>query len=251
MESLKYLKPAFKMAFDIVTSSFYTLGTNVANHSKMDYDPYKSSYGRHVSGKWLNPPVVIVRHGVNKQLHYWTDIIEHIAPARFKTQEGPLSEEAPVVVEKGWVTPEERMDVKYLKYIMTEKEYGVKKAEKALNMIKKSEKYLNPETYDQIYAIFERTLITARMYEATSTAWFGYRIYARGEDFRTGWLVKKMGKALSDMLIIADEIDNYGGEVPRGQWNWRGDAETGREYYKKITETGWKEYGGAVFNLKH
>jgi len=53
-KAIPFLKPAFEMAFDIISSSLYTLGTNVANHSKMDYDPYKSSYGRHVSGKWLD-----------------------------------------------------------------------------------------------------------------------------------------------------------------------------------------------------
>jgi len=35
-------------------------------------------------------PVVFIGHGVNKEFHYWTDIIEHIAPARFKTPEAGL-----------------------------------------------------------------------------------------------------------------------------------------------------------------
>ena len=63
----------------------YILGTNAAKHSSMDYDPYSSSYDRHVSGRWLEPPVVFVEHGINKEFHYWKDIINHIAPARFKT----------------------------------------------------------------------------------------------------------------------------------------------------------------------
>ena len=60
-EALPYLKPAFKSAFDIVTSSLYTLGTNTANHSSLDFDPYPSSYARHVSGKWIDPPLVYVK----------------------------------------------------------------------------------------------------------------------------------------------------------------------------------------------
>ncbi len=36
-EALPYLKPAFKSAFDIVTSSLYTLGTNTANHSSLNF----------------------------------------------------------------------------------------------------------------------------------------------------------------------------------------------------------------------
>ncbi len=56
--ALPHVKAAFKNAFDIVTSSLYTLGTNTANHSKLDYDPYASSYSRSVSGKWIDPPFV-------------------------------------------------------------------------------------------------------------------------------------------------------------------------------------------------
>ncbi len=241
------LKPAFRLAYDIVTSSLYTLGTNVANHSKMDFDPYKSSYGRHVSGKWLDPPVVLVGHGINKEFNYWTDIIEHLAPARFKTTDGPLKEEAPVVVEKGWVTPEEKMYEEYLRYIVTEKKYSVKTAEKALKLVMRSKPYLKENDYNQIYNLFYRTLLTARVYEAAATAYFGYRVYARGEEYQTKWLKKSMNEALDKMLIIAHEIDNYKELVPRGQWNWRGDAATLWEYYEKITKTGWKEHGNVVF----
>lgn len=246
-KSLRYLKPAFGLAYDIVSSSLYTLGTNMANHSKMDYDPYKSSYGRHVSGKWLDPPVVYVTHAVNREFNYWTDIIEHLSPARFKTADGPLAEEAPWVIENKWVTPEEKMDATYLKFIIAEKKYGVSQAEKALNLVNKARKVMDKEAYDQVYNLFCRTLITARMYEATATAYFGYRIWAQGEDHRDEWLKQTITEALGKMLTVADEIDNYNEKVPRGQWNWRGDAATAREYYDLITKTGWKEYGNVVF----
>lgn len=243
----KLLKPAFGKALEIVTSSFYTLGTNVANHSKMDYYPYKSSYGRHVSGKWIDPPVVYVEHGVKMEFHYWTDVIEHLAPPSLKTTDGPLKTEAQFVLKNKWVTPEEMMDETYLKYIITEKEYGLKTAEDALALIRKAEKKLDQKDYRQLYDLFYRTLLTAKVYEATATAYFGYRIYARGEEFRTPWLKETISGALERMLLVAEEIDKYTDDVPRGQWNWRGDAETAREYHKIITETGWKEYGNIVF----
>ncbi|MCU0456934.1 MAG: hypothetical protein MUE74_11580 [Bacteroidales bacterium] len=245
-KALKPLSPAFKMAYEIASSSFYTLGTNMANHSKLDYDPYKSSYGRHVSGKWLDPPVVNVKHNVNRQFHYWTDVIEHLSPARFKTSDGPLLEEAPWVVENKWVTPAEKMNEEYLRYIIAEKRYGVKQAEKALKLVTRAKKYMDKESYNQVYNLFLRTLITARAYEAAATSYFGYRIWAQGEIYRTEWLREIMNEALKNLLIIAEEIDNYSEKVPRGQWNWRGDASTLREYHELITKTGWKEYGNVV-----
>ena len=94
------VKEAFKNAFDIVTSTLYTLGTNVANHSRLNYDPYASSYARHVSGKWLDPPVVRIGHGVNREFHYWKDVIEHIAPPWAKRQAKVLQH------DRGLVAPQ-------------------------------------------------------------------------------------------------------------------------------------------------
>jgi len=247
-KAVRFLKPAFMKAYDIISSSLYTLGTNVANHSKLDFDPYKSSYGRHVSGKWIDPPVVFIGHGVNKEFHYWTDIIEHIAPARFKTPEAGLNVEAPKVIKNNWITPVEKMDERYLKHIIAEKHFGVKSAEKASRLADKANPFLNENDSRLITNLFYRTLLTARVYEASATAYFGYRVYARGEEYQTKWLKKTMKRALDDILVISDEIDSYREKVPQGQWNWRGDAAIAREYHKKITETGWKEYRNVVFN---
>jgi hypothetical protein len=248
--AIKYLKPAFGKALDIVTSSLYTLGTNVANHSKMDYDPYKSSYGRHVSGKWLDPPVVFIKHDVNREFNYWTDIIEHIAPARYKLPEAGLNTEAPLVVKNNWVTPVEMMDEQYLKYIIAEKRFGVKQAEEALDLITKAKSSLRDTDFKQLYELFGRTLITARLYEATATSYYGYRVYSRGGSFQSEWLKNVLKKSLAEMIKVADQIDNYNEHVPKGQWNWKGDAETARKYHKLITETGWKEYGNVIFKLE-
>ncbi|NMC41809.1 MAG: hypothetical protein GYA43_11690 [Bacteroidales bacterium] len=246
-KSLPFLKPAFSRAFEIVSSSLYTLGTNVANHSKLDYDPYKSSYARHVSGKWIDPPVVYVGHNVNRKFHYWKDVIEHIAPARYKLPDEAISTEAPWVMEKGWVTPAEKMNEEYLRYIIAEKNYSTKNARRAYELVLKAEKVLDPDDFNQIKNLFYRTLLTAEIYEAVATAYYGFRIWARGEDFHTDWLKNTINNALKDMLIVAGEIDAYREKVPRGQWNWRGDAATAREYFEKIAVKGWKEYNYTVF----
>lgn len=89
--------------------------------------------------------------------------------------------------------------------------------------------------------------LTARLYEATATAYFGYRVYARGASFQSLWLKETMQKALDSMMLIADEIENYPMPVTRGQWNWIEDVATVRNYHKLITQTGLKEYGNVVF----
>jgi hypothetical protein len=246
-KAVENLKPAFKLAYDIVTSSLYTLGTNTANHSRMGIDPSKSNYGRHVSGKWIDPPVVYIKHGVNKEFHYWTDVIDHMAPAAYKVSAGSLAIEAPIVLQNKWVTPEEKMNETYLKYIMTEKHYGAVKADEALNLVMNAKSVLKEDDYHQIYNLFYRTLLTAKLYDATATSYFGYRVYARGEKFQTEWLKKTMQNSLAAMLPAIAEIENYKEKVPRGQWNWFGDTATAKEYFQKIAKKGWPEYGNVVF----
>ena len=212
----------------------------------MDYDPYSSSYDRHVSGRWLEPPVVFVEHGINKEFHYWKDIINHIAPARFKTKDSRLGLEARYVIDQNWVTPVELMDSLYLSYIITEKRYGVSLANEALADIERAKDLLTPSDYDDLYRLFKRTALTAQLYEAVSTAYFGFRIYAKGKSYRYENLEEQIRSALNRIDLVTDEMKGMQGGYPLGQWDWLKDAETALSYKNKIL-TGWKEYNNVKF----
>jgi len=140
----RFVTRAFRNAFDIVTSSLYTLGTNVANHSRLDYDAYSSSYARHVSGKWIEPPVAHVKHGVNRDLHYWRDVVDRIAPPAVKEPKGAQWGEVPWVRDSGWIHPGERMDQATLRMVLTEKRWGVAKARESLRAIEDGRRVLRP-----------------------------------------------------------------------------------------------------------
>ena len=241
LEALAPLKEAFRAAFDIVTSTLYTLGTNVANHSAMDYDRYTSSYYRHVSGKWIDPPVVFIEHGVNKQFHYWKDVIDHIAPARYKTKNGPLSTEVSYVLEQNWVEPVEKMDSVYLNDIITEKKYGVNLAKQALEKIEEAKPSLSVNDFNDLYQLFYRTYLTARLYEAVATAYFGFRVNKRGATYSYPGLEEQIKIALQEIDVITGEMKLLERTFPIGQWNWLRDADTALSYKEKIL-TGWPEY---------
>jgi hypothetical protein len=159
--ALPHVKAAFKNAFDIVTSSLYTLGTNTANHSKLDYDPYSSSYARSVSGKWLDPPVVFVRHDVNRRFHYWTDIINHLAPPWAKVLRGTQLNEVPWVLERGWLQPGDLIDQTYLDHVRKEKTFGVSLAEDSVRAIERAKPHLTEDQDGDLNHYFARTLLTA------------------------------------------------------------------------------------------
>lgn len=255
-EALEYLQAAFENSFDYVTSVFYTLGIHSTDHSRLNYDPYPSHWARHASGKWIDPPYAEIEHGVNKRFHYWTDVVNTLAPVWAK-KGGTQLDEIPWVIENGWLDQNDNMNEEYLGYIITEKEYGIALAEESLHKITEARDLLSEEDYEELYQYFERSLLTARLHRHTAAAYFGFRVYARGEEFRTDTLLETMREALEQLPSAAREIETYPHPVPAGQWNWREDAVQAMWYYTTITETGWpaetggyeNPYGGMVFPL--
>lgn len=237
-KALPFIKNAFKNSFDIITSTLYTLGTSTANHSKLSYDPYPSHWARHVSGKWLDPPIVYVEHDVDREFHYWKDIINILAPDWAKAG-GTQLDEIPWVIDNGWLTRGEKMNEEFLSYIMTEKEYGVSLAKASLFEVTKAKPYLSEDQYTELYDYFNRTLITARLHKAVSTLYFGYRIYAKGESFRNPGLIEIIDNALDESKEISGIIKNYDKDVPIGEWNWKEDANIALQYCKWIENGTW------------
>ena len=206
--ALPEVKTAFALAYDIATSTFYTLGTNTANHSALDWDPYASSYARHVTGKWVDPPVTRIAHGVNREMHYWRDVIDRIAPPWAKAPSGAQWQEVPWVREEGWLTPGERMDGEFLGYIVTEKEHGVRLAEESLRHVDAARDALTTQDREDLTHHFTRTLLTARLHLAVARAYFGFRVWSRGAAHATPALEETIRRGLREIREVAAAIES-------------------------------------------
>ncbi|MDR1369712.1 MAG: hypothetical protein LBJ72_06260 [Dysgonamonadaceae bacterium] len=215
-EVLQPIKSAFKKSFDIVTSVLYTLGTSTADHSSLNYDNNKWSYSRHVSGRWMDPPVVFVKHNVNKEFHYWKDIINRIAPPQYKVESG------------------EQMDSTYYAYLLAEKKYGVELASAALKEIEETKGKLAAQEYQELYLLFQRTSLTARLHEAVCTAYYGYRIYKRGQEYHPAGLKARLLSSLEEIKRISDEMKLLKNTYPIGQYDWLKDADHALKYRESI-----------------
>jgi hypothetical protein len=210
---------ALQRSFDIVTSALYSLGTNTANHSRLDYDPYCSSYHRSVSGKWLDPPVVTVGHDVNRTFHYWTHVVEHLSPPACKTD------------------PTMRREVG-----TAEKDWSVRQATAALADIEAARCFLSAANFRQLIGYFERTLLTVRLHRAVSKAYFGYRIWVRDQAAQTSELQRTIWDGLDEASEVAALIRAYPDQATTGEWNWVVDAAQAELYHTRISQ-GWDRYG--------
>jgi hypothetical protein len=235
--ALPEVKAAFKNAENIVKCTLYILGTYVANHSNLEYEPYSAYIGM-CSGRWLDPPISHVEHGVNRDFHYWSDVIDHLAPPFVKADQETWDADAEGILEKGWIHPGEQMNEEYLRYIVTEKNWGVKLCEDSLSHIEKAKPDLSAENYRQLHEYFERSLLTAKLHRGASSAYFGFRAWCRGKEFQTDFVRTTVQSGLDEIDQVGKLIHDYSGEVPKGAWDWRRDAVTAGRYRQQILE-GW------------
>ena len=246
-KALPHIKAAFQSSFEIITSSLYTLGLNTANHSELNFD-YRSIYTRHVSGRWIDPPEIFVGHDVDKQFHYWKDVVNHLAPARHKAPTNMNQLEIKQVLDSGWIQPVELMNMEYLEDIILEKDYSVRQAREALDRVEKAEKWVLPAKYAPLYDTFYRTWVVCRGRRGMAKAYYGYRIYARGEEFQSPELHRLIEEGMREAEEVATWIEDRHGTFPEGQWRLEKDASSIRYYINKMTLEGWEAYGGVKFD---
>jgi hypothetical protein len=238
-KAVPYLKEVFMETDEIIESMFYTLGLQINWHSGLNTEN-QNSYSTHVSGVWMDNPVIYVGHDVNKTFHFWKDAVEHLAPPRFKGKEfmdhrGNLSktilgEHLHYVIDSGWVTPEEKMNKEYLDYVVAEKRFCENKAAWALEKVRKAAEVIEPgEVYHELLHLYERTYMTAQLWEACFSAYFGFRYYTTNQnDEEVNELIRSSLKKIEDTSeeMLAYEHDNI-----KGQMDWIRDV---RDGYKNI-----------------
>ena len=228
------LKPVFEKAPEIILSSFYTLGLNTTNHSKLDFD-YRSIYTRHVSGRWMDKPEIQIDHGVNKEFHYWTDIVNHLAPANRKLAEGVNLKELGEVFENQWIQPEELMDTIFLSYVLTEKEFGVSLAKEAISIVNSAKPFCSDsKKFNIIFHTFNRTLMSAKLRKAYAQVYYSQRIWNRGLEFQNEKLLMLIEQGIEEMKLISEEMKLYRRKGSVGQYNWVKDADIAIELINEI-----------------
>src|SRR4029079_18710695 len=136
------------------------------------------------------PPGADVKHGVNRDLHYWRDVVDRIAPPAVKEPKGAQWGEVPWVRDSGWIHPGERMDEATLRMVLTEKRWGVTKARESLRAIEAGRRVQRLADYRELHALFERTLLTARLHEGVASAYYGYRVWTLGDGARTPYVMR-------------------------------------------------------------
>lgn len=238
-KALPFIEPAFKKTYDIMTSMVYTLGIHIADHSVIDFSN-GMSYVHFNPGKWQRSMEYSVDHNVNKSFHYWRDVANHLCPPSFKRRTNSLAEEIPFVFENGWLEDRELMNAEYLADIVAEKNYGVRLAQSALEDVIRAKPYIrNADEYTKLLETFRRTEMAARSYRAAAKAYFAYRVYSRGGEYRTPVVLFTLQEGLDEILAVSDEITRYPYKGPRATFEFQSLATSAMDVHRSITASGW------------
>jgi len=229
--TLPLMRRVYQKAPEIGLSILYTLGLNTANHTRLDFK-YRSIYMRSNSGRWMEDPNIFIKHGVNRQFHYWKDIAEHLSPAIHKTNSELNRLEIQEVLDQKWLSPKERMTYEYLQYITEEKDYGVRLAEEVFIEIEANEVlFEDASRYKDLLDTAWRTVLSARVRRGVAKAYYASRVIDENEAVR---VIKNQG--LEEILAVIPEMEAHSRttSIPRGEYNWEEEASIALDYYNEL-----------------
>ncbi len=249
-EALDHIKPAFQNAYDIITSTIYTLGLCMANHSTLSCD-YQSIYNRFVSGRWMEEPFIFIEHGIDEKFHYYKDVVNHLAPAHNKEPGARLFLEDPFLNDSSWIITGELMNRDYLAHIITEKDYGVNLAENAHQHIQKAEPFVTSTQFQDLNQTFLRTLVKGRLSRGAAKAYFSYRIWTSDPAERNQQLLDIFWEGIDEMSDMAAIIIEEFKDGPQGEWTWAKDLASVDNYVNRMTIEGWDLYGDVVIRHRN
>lgn len=230
-KAARRLKPAFQASRAILDGTMYILGLNTTHHSDFRLDD-ASTYSRHVAGRWTDSDSVSLGHGVDKTLHWWTELVSTLSPVSCKELDAARARDIAPVLEKGWILPGERMTEEYLDCIIAWERDCLGQARQGFRHLKRARRFLSESDYAQLYDLYERSLMCLRLRSASAVCWWGGRIADRGPEFRTRSLARKTARA---RRALRRELARYAAcdkPYPVGTWDWKKDAETAAGYMK-------------------
>ena len=233
--ALKFLKPAFKASRDIIDGTMYPLMLNATHHSDLRLDD-PSTYGRHVSGRWSGCDSVHLGHGVGKTVHWWKELVSTLAPDECKHPTGTRARDISDVLDAGWLVGGEQMSEEYLDCIIRWDRDCRRRAEKGFRSVRRARRVLSAEDYQQIYDIYERSLMCLDLRSAAHVCFWGARILQRGESFRSRSLERKMRRAIRQSEKSRSLYRQYFKEYPKGTWDFLKDMETADAYRAAAVE---------------
>lgn len=228
IRAAKRLKKVFSASRDIIDGTMYIMDLSTSHHSDMRFDA-PSTYSRHVSGRWTETDTVYLGHGIDRKFHWWSEIVNTLAPLSCKDLDEKRASEISHVTEAGYLTLSDEMDEEYLGYIKTWTDDCIRKARHGFRQLKRCRRLLSESDYSMLYDLYERSMMCLKLRQSAAICWWGGRIWARGADFRTPYVKHEIKQAARRLRKVIADYESYGKPYPVGTWDFLSDAGKARD----------------------
>jgi hypothetical protein len=237
LETAENLKTAFEKCSDVIRSSYFTLGLATSDSSKLDFENLKT-FTSLLPGSWTNKTFQLPGIKPSIEFEDWAQIVNHLAPLHIKNQFDSIPELSWLIADS-MILANELMDTTWYGYIMAEKEYGERLAREALFEVKAAKPYLYyPVLYNELYHLFNRTLISARIRKSYAQVYYGQRIWNRGVEYQNDSLLNVIGQGVEDLSNAVIEMKEYSEKGPEVGYLWAEDGKPAEKLLVSVIKSG-------------
>ena len=227
---VKGLRPVLEAGRAAVDGAMYMLGLSSTHHSILDFED-QSTYMRHVPARWNGQTTVRPGHGVDKELRWWQDIVNTLAPPQLKDPRSRQASEIPEVFEAGWLSQDEGMTPEFLRYIDKWTADCLKTVRRGSRSLDRCRRRLTREQYGQWRDLMDRTLMCMELRREAAICYWGGRLWDRdGGTWRTRRLGKQLSRADKRLAEMIERYRRYVAAYPAAAWDWKSDADKAEEY---------------------
>jgi len=231
IRAARRLRKAFAASRDIIEGTMYIMNLSTTHHSELRFDA-PSTYSRHVSGRWTGRDSVFLGHGINKEFHWWNGLVNTLAPLSCKNLDEKRAAEIRRVLDAGWISKTDDMNLEYLRYIRTWTDDCMKQALKGFRQLKRCRRSLAAEDYRMIFDSYERSLMCLELRKDAALCWWGGRLLSESAGQKTAErIVRKAAKRLEKVI---DTYRAYDKPYPKGTWDFLSDADIATEILNNL-----------------
>ena len=229
-DAVRHLVPALLAGKDVIEGSMYILGLSTTHHSVFTLED-QSSYARHVPAHWTAGQTVRPGHGVNKELHWWKDLVNSLAPPALKSPDTRQGREIAAVHDAGLLDSMEDITPEYVYYVDKWTADCLRNTRKGLKHLQKARKSIDAREYQQLSDLYERSIMCIELRRRAALCYWGRRAWERdGGAMRSKRLRKLLRRASTGLDKSLEAYEVYDKPYPMSAWDWASDTTVARSY---------------------
>ena len=201
------LRPIFEASRAVLDGTMYLMNLSTTHHSEFCLTD-ESTYWKHVSGRWTDRDSVYLAHGLDREFHWWNDLVASMSP-------------------------DGEMDAEFLDCLARWTDDCTSTARKSFRKLWRCRRFLSHEDYVQLRDLCDRSLMCLELRGNAAVCHYGVKVWNGNQSHALRRMLVRRFWALQNAI---DRYDSYSRQYPAGTWDWQGDTIIAARYMAEIKE---------------